>query len=417
MKDVTTRVLDELNDIPGTTDRPGLSRMDNARPLIQAYCERYVSEDANNILGMTDNELWEYWRTADKRIFNFDFDTQEKEIRLLQIADDSVLEQELQVVNVKIDPDFETIILEREGNVFPKLIAVSLPKSMDISLYSESGIPFHIYFHPTLGQNLADYYTATNMPGRESLKSLEDQNFIPYGWDFLFFIIFNNLTYKASSNIGTDDKIDIWAGKGLLYQITNSLRNIVNIIPVLDPTHNAGDFENPDSLQQILEEIQQFIVEFLRLQGQVISQVGKSAISAFSSGHLGFNNLLSHAAQVDISNLFFGNTLQEVYMFDAPAGTNDQWVTLANSWAQKYGEEKVVRAYSQWKPKNVNLLLARDQQPAQGKVVVNSENPNRSFALLGASFFKEFIADSGWQAIHQAIPALMLNDALIRSHF
>ena len=288
---------------------------------------------------------------------------------------------------------------------------------MDIALYTESGIPFHIYFHPTLGQNIDSYYTANQMPGRESLKSLEDHNFIPYGWDFLFFILFNNLTYQASTNIGSDDKIQVWAGKGLLYQIADNATNIVNLIPVLDPTHNAGDFERPDSLTQVLQEVQQFILEARGLADQETSQVGGSAISAFSSGHLMFNNLLRYSAQASTSDTFFSDILQEVYMFDAPSGTNDQWVDLVNAWVQKYGEGKVVRGYSQWQPTNVSLLLAHGQQLEQGKVVVNSDNSNRSFALLGQPFFKDAIAGSDWQSIHQVIPSLMLNDALTRSQF
>jgi hypothetical protein len=104
-------------------------------------------------------------------------------------------------------------------------------------------------------------------------------------------------------------------------------------------------------------------------------------------------------------------------MFDAPVQTNDNWVQLANAWAQKYGVEKVIRAYSQWTPTNVNLLLAKGQAPISSKLVVNSDNPNRSFAQLGQAYFKNIISNSDWQAMHQAIPSLMLNDALSRSQF
>jgi len=145
--------------------------------------------------------------------------------------------------------------------------------------------------------------------------------------------------------------------------------------------------------------------------------LGATAISAFSSGHLSFNNLLRYAGNSTDTDVFFADTLQEVYMFDAPSGTNDQWVALANAWAQKYGEQKVVRGYSQWKPTNVSLLLGSAQQVEEGKVIVNSENDNRSFALLGVPFFKDAISGGNSQSIHQVIPALMLNDALIRSQF
>jgi hypothetical protein len=417
MNDVTTRVLDELNTIPGTTARPGLSRIEESKPFIYEFIQRYFAEDFDEAAAMNNDELFTYLQTLDKRILDFGFDTQEKQVRFTTVEDSSVNEQTLLLTDNQTQPDFETIILERDGDVIPKLVAVSLPASLDLSSFTEGGgLPFHVFFHPTLGQNTASYYTAVNQPGRESLKDTIDGNYSPYGWDFLFFIILRNLSYQANTNINANNVINEWAGKGLLYQIANADKNVINIIPVLDPQKNGGDFERPDTHLQILKEVQQFL---LNRQGDVnesLLPVGKCAVSAFSSGHLCSNNLLQASGNNSFSE-FYGDVLQEVYMFDAPVQTNDNWVQLANAWAQKYGDEKVIRAYSQWTPTNVNLLLAKGQAIRNSKLVLNSDNPNRSFALLGQPFFKDIISNSDWQAMHQAIPSLMLNDALSRSQF
>lgn len=416
MNDVTSRVLDELNTIPGTSVRPGLSRIEDAKPFIYEFVQRYFASDYDNVVVMNNDELFGYLQTLDKKVFDFTFDTQEKEVSFTSVEDTSVNEQTLSITNNQTQPDFETIILERDGDVTPKLVAVSLPASLDLSSFTEGGLPFHVFFHPTLGQNIASYYTAVNQTGRESLKDTIDGNYSPYGWDFLFFIVLRNLSYQANTNINANNVINEWAGKGLLYQIANADKNIINVIPVLDPQKNGGDFEKPDSHLQILKEVQQFLLNRQGEANENLLPIGKCAVSAFSSGHLCSNNLLQAAGNDSFSE-FYGDALQEVYMFDAPVQTNDNWVQLANSWAQKYGEEKVVRAYSQWTPTNVNLLLAKGQTPVSSKLVVNSDNPNRSFAQLGQAFFKNIISNSDWQAMHQAIPSLMLNDALSRSQF
>ncbi|KLT63751.1 hypothetical protein [Pedobacter sp. BMA] len=417
MIDVTTRVLDELNAIPGTTSRPGLSRFDEARFFIEAFCGRYIPDDYERATQMTNDELWEYWITVDKRSMEFEFDKQEKELLFIECEDNSVNEQTLNVVNYIADPDFKTVVLEREGDVYPKLIVLSIPNLLNISDYTDAGgIPFHVYFHPTLGQNIASHYTAVNEPGRASLKDTVDNHFMPYGWDFLFFIGLKNMTYRTSTNLDVNGKVDVWAGKGLLYQINNSGKYLPNVIPILDPTRNAGDFEDPQLLLQILKELQQFIILHNGFESPELLPVGKSAISAFSSGHICFNHLLQHATNTDLGE-FFGDTLQEVYMFDAPKDTNTSWVANAHAWATTYGDDKVIRGYSQWDPNNTSLLLARGQSIMQGKNIINSDNPNRSFALIGQSFFTDILASADWQSIHQAIPSLMLYDALTKSQF
>ncbi|MEJ7559910.1 MAG: hypothetical protein WKF66_16480 [Pedobacter sp.] len=417
MIDVTTRVLDELNAIPGTTDRPGLSRFDEARFFMESFCERYIPDDFELVRQMSDKDLWEYWKTVDKRSLEFEFDRQEKEVLFIECEDNAVNEQTLIAVNYVADPDFKTVILEREGDVYPKLIVLSIPNLLNISDFTDAGgIPFHVYFHPTLGQNIASHYTAVNEAGRKSLKDTIDNHFMPYGWDFLFFIGLKNLTYRTSTNLDSNGKVDVWAGKGLLYQINNSGKYLPNIIPILDPAKNAGDFEDPESFLQILKEIQEYIIIDGGFESGGMLPVGRSAISAFSSGHISFNNLLQHAKKENLSE-FFGDTLQEIYMFDAPKGTNTAWISNAHAWASIYGYDKVIRGYSQWDPKNTHLLLAEDQAIEQGKNIINSDNPNRSFALIGQSFFANILASADGQSIHQAIPGLMLYDALTKSQF
>ncbi|PZP41984.1 MAG: hypothetical protein DI598_17510, partial [Pseudopedobacter saltans] len=412
MTDVTSNVLDELNTIPGLFGRNGLSRLEAARPTILAFCERYSPEDVDAVSAMGPAEIETYLQQLDKRILDFGFDTQEKDILFATVEDTSTNEQIVSLATDTPTPDFETIILEREGDVYPKLIAVSIPNTLDVeSISTNGGIPMHIFFHPTIGQNIAEYYTATSVQGRESLKSTLDGNYYPYGWDFLYYIFLRNLTYEANTNIDSNGMLLEWAGKGLLYQIEKSGKIAVNVIPILDASRNAGDFENPELLLGILKEIQQFVTTYKGYEDNGLLPIGYTAVSAFSSGHLCVNKLMQQYNN-DTFSEFYQDVLQELYMFDAPQQTNDTWVSLATAWANKY-ENKIIRAYSQWIPKNVNRLLASGQSPKQGEIILNSDNANFSFAWLNSSFFKGKMTNYGdWQSIHQAIPSIMLVDSL-----
>ena len=78
MNDVTTRVLDELNTIPGTAARPGLSRIEDAKPFIYEFIQRYFAEDFDKAAAMNNDELFSYLQTLDKRILDFSLYTGKK---------------------------------------------------------------------------------------------------------------------------------------------------------------------------------------------------------------------------------------------------------------------------------------------------------------------------------------------------
>lgn len=414
--DVTPRVLQELSSIPGCASRKGLDRRAYAAEFViqkiqqtdpdYAY-ELRQSQIDNNLSAVelldkiVDEQQYDWLSDLNLPLIESFTDL----ISTTDESDETLLTPYANTLT-ELDPDHDVFVLEREGNVHPKLLFVSWPRTLNPKLNEDlnTPIPYFIFIHPSLGQNMSAYYEARAQKGRESLKSLEDDAFYPYGWDYLYFIGVNNL-------------FDF--NKRIAYQVAASGKDVVSIIPILHETQGAGDLLNPAKMGNILASIQAFQLSALGLISEESEnpQVGPVAIGAFSAGHIFVNNLLS---KIQANPALFEEQFQELYMFDAPeGGVNSTWVSLAQSWANKFGEDKTVRVYSQWVPSNAIKLLSKGQSVKTGKIRVNAQNANRSVGIFPSLFFKnalEMEALPDWQQVHQLIPGFFIADAMRMSN-
>ena len=415
LSDVTSRILHELSSIPGSSSRQGLDRRASAEMFVLQKIQQIDPSYAEELKQNQIDNNWSAEELLDV-ISDAGYDwlpdlslpLAESFTDLKSAPDDldDTLYTPFVDTLMDLDPDHDVFVLEREGNVHPKLLFVSWPRSLNTKLNEDlnTSIPFFIFIHPDLGQNMGSYYEARAQKGRESLKSIEDDSFYPYGWDYLYFIGINNL-------------FDF--NKRISYQVAASGKDVVTVIPILHETKGAGDILNPLKMSNILASIQAFQRSTLGLNTEDSdgSAVGPVAIGAFSAGHLHVNNLLS---RIQANGTLFQEQFQELYMFDAPeGGVNTTWVALAQSWANKFGDDKTVRVYSQWVPSNAPQLLGKGQSIKTGKIRFNANNSNRSVGIFPSLSFRKVLeleASPTWQQVHQWIPKYFIADALRSSN-
>ena len=407
LTDVTARVLRELNLVPGGSRRPGpAQRAGDAAPFLQAKMAGLPAD--------ADQSTWQSLLLA----------CEANDLTLLDTWDPQPLAAVAGLVAQATDDpqvftladgafdfdgsaDVQHVVLERPGNVFPKLVAVSFPTS----LLTQAETPFLVYFHPTLGQAVpSGYYTAA-----PNLKSPEDGNFYPYGWDFLFHGFWKYLNY-SSPDFTTEYSI------GLDYQVAQSGKDVAVVLPIFhaDDGIGVGDFLKPDQLLLILAEIKWYFTQQVDLaDGQPTAANFRVAMGAFSSA----TGLLARVLS-NINSVFCRDVLREAYFFDAPQGVGHACVAAALAWA-KDNPDKHVRFYSQWTYDNYNQVLGGQQAVQSARLVVHPANPNRSVALVPQAFWEPLVNDvalkdiraRGWAAVHALVPSTLLADALARSGF
>ena len=407
LTDVTARVLRELNLVPGGSRRPGpAQRAGDAAPFLQAKMAELPAD--------ADQSTWQSLLLA----------CEANDLTLLDTWDPQPLAAVAGLVAQATDDpqvftladgafdfdgsaDVQHVVLERPGNVFPKLVAVSFPTS----LLTQAETPFLVYFHPTLGQAIpSGYYTAA-----PNLKSPADGNFYPYGWDFLFHGFWKYLNY-SSPDFTTEYSI------GLDYQVAQSGKDVAVVLPIFhaDDGIGVGDFMKPDQLLLILAEIKWYFTQQVDLaDGQPTAANFRVAMSAFSSA----TGLLARVLS-NINSVFCRDVLREAYFFDAPQGVGHTCVAAALAWA-KDNPDKHVRFYSQWTYDNYNQVLGGQQAVQSARLVVHPANPNRSVALVPQAFWEPLVNDvalkdiraRGWAAVHALVPSTLLADALARSGF
>ena len=407
LTDVTERVLRELSLVPGGGKRPGAAnRAGDAAPFLQAKLAD-LPDDA-------DKTTWQSLLLA----------CEANDITLLDTWDPQPLSA-INTLEAAATPDPQTftfasgafdfdgtaevrhVVLERPGNVFPKLVAVSFPSS----LLEQDETPFLIFFHPTMGQAVASgYYTTA-----PNLKSPEDGQFYPYGWDYLFHGLWKYLNY-ASPDFNTQYNI------GLDYQAAQSSKDVAVVLPLFhaNDSINVGDYLKPDQLMLMLAEIKWFFTQKAEVVNNKPTAANfRVAMGAFSSATSLLATLLG-----SINSVFCRDALREVYFFDAPQGVGNTCVAAALNWA-KDNEAKHVRFYSQWTYPNYNQVLGNKKAVQAARLVVHPTNPNRSVALVPQAFWETKVdADvlkdvraRGWAAVHSLVPSALLADALARSGF
>ncbi len=418
LTDVTQRATDELNLVPGYPARtPGLNRVaeiinpaitalasqenwDSAQvKLAQIYPQMSAANyaEVGRMLGSWNIKWMKNWSTWDSDSIPVTGRGGPNDPRVSFVVD-------------WVEPHLKTFIVERAGDVNPKILAVTYPEALVTHLRSlpvaANGVPFLVYYHPTLGQATTSYNTA------ENLKSKQDGNWYPYGWDFLFHVFWKYLHYRGTA-------INMEYTLGLGHQLAASGKNVALVLPVLSKNDgvNIGDFNDPQKSQEILRAVQQFIAnkEGLSLQ----PEIGRVALAGFSNGNGLVGTLLSR------SHPYLRDQVKEVYMFDAPASLGINWINSARVWAGN-DTSKVIRMYAQTAFMNANSLLG-GPVGAPGVMV---SNPRRQFsmALLNRAFwepvvhtynpnFPDYFNRNTYWAIHSLIPGGMLTDALVRSRF
>ena len=407
LTDVTERVLRELNLVPGGSKRPGAAqRAGDAAPFLQAKMGELPAD--------ADKTTWQSLLLACEANNLTLLDTWDPQplaaIACLE-AKDTADPQVFTLADGAFDFDGSAevlhVVLERPGNVFPKLIAVSFPKS----LLESAETPFLVYFHPTLGQAVpSGYYTAA-----PNLKSPEDGNFYPYGWDFLFHGFWKYLNYSGP-DFTTEYNI------GLDYQVAQSGKDVAVVLPMFHSNDgiNVGDFLKPDQIMLMLAEIKWFFTQQVDLaDGKPTAANFRVAMGAFSSATSLLATVLGN-----VNSVFCRDALREVYFFDAPQGVGHACVAAALAWA-KDNADKHVRFYSQWTYDNCNQVLGGQKAAQSARLVVHPTNANRSVALVPQAFWEPIVNDvalkdikaRGWAAIHALVPSTLLADALARSGF
>jgi hypothetical protein len=448
-RDVTQEVIQKLNkNIPSGDGK----ELPNRLPIIQSLKE-FDGKNWKPKLNPQDN----------KWINDFNQNPIDS-IHLIQAKniDKNTDEVNLQLFKQIPNSDSFNFILEREGHVQPKLIAVSIPKAS--SFKSKTSLPFLIYFRPLLGQNIEKrfggsyprkpgyymgYENLANEPLRtlsESKKNIE-KNFYPFGWDYLYFNFWPYMNYVdnpiinflSSSFVGLPDQIKI------------SNKEVVLIIPILSNEKKAGDFTEPDKLLVLLNQLQEFILrEKLQNTDTGPFQLGRVAVGAFSAGNALTIKLLQNS-----SHWFCRKHLQEVYGVDPPynpqnhVDTAEEWIQSVLAWSSK-DANKIIRLYTQTsfpsikkianvveegKIKKTNdgnrsVLLTGDEawKTLLGQVVIQF-SPNlksilsiplqeKNIKKIGDIFLQNnFKGQKSFNIIHSLIPSTTLTDALTRSKF
>ena len=407
LTDVTERVLRELNLVPGGSRRPGAAkRAGDAAPFLQAKMGELPAD--------ADQTTWQSLLLAceanDLTLLDT-WDPRPLAAVAGLVAQDTDDPQVFTLADGAFDfdgsADVRHVVLERPGNVFPKLVAVSFPAS----LLEREETPFLVYFHPTLGQAVpAGYYTAA-----PNLKSTEDGNFYPYGWDFLFHGFWKYLNY-GGPDFTTEYSI------GLDYQVAQGGKDVAVVLPIFHANDgiNVGDFLKPDQIMLLLAEIKWFFTQQVDLaDGQPTAANFRVAMGAFSSATSLLATVLSN-----VNSVFCRDVLREAYFFDAPQGVGHACVAAALAWA-KDNADKHVRFYSQWAYDNYNQVLGGQKAVQSARLVVHPANANRSVALVPQAFWTPLVNDAalrdikarGWAAIHALVPSTLLADALARSGF
>ncbi len=400
LTDVTNRVLKELNVVPSPQ---GIGKRQGKQwrnwEVYNLYEEALPDKNAvgdGGVINFIDANDLHWLKSWTPRALS--------SVDVMSTASDSFAEQELVVVKRDIAPDCQSFVFERPGDVFPKLVSVVCPNSLigdDVV-----ALPFYIYIHPTLGQAVPGGFYVNS----DNLRSIQDNQYYPYGWDFLFHVLWGSNNYRRA---GFNSDFIV----GQAHQIAATDKPVITVVPILSEKDgtNIGDFGDPQKVSKILQEIHFAIASINNLSR--FEPNYRVAIAAFSSS----NGLLSSFLSKQSAS-FLKHELQEVYIFDPPSWAAGV-IGVAANWAN--GDPgRIVRVYSKTAYPTNGLIGSGKLK--NGFVVFHPTNQNRSYALLDTPFWKQIAppdlqpglnSGDAWKIIHSLIPSTMLTDAIQRSGF
>ncbi|PYS36350.1 MAG: hypothetical protein DMG14_24740 [Acidobacteria bacterium] len=327
-----------------------------------------------------------------------------------------------------IAPQFDLQIFEVAGTL-PKLFAVIWPKSLKPAEAVE-GAPFLVLFRNRVQAGPVFYFG------------------YPFGWDFLMYGFWQWLFYQNDplpgegaallplTGVGRARGSMIDTRMGFPYQMEVANRKVILVVPLHAPGANTGDFADAESMEKILKEIVWVRCRESRIYRTPI--VGRTALCAFSSGHLSLADFIRKSealmpAALDTVRAFYENKIMELYFFDPPQskGSGNALQTIVGQalrW-ETHNKEKMIRLYNTVTiPTAHDKLLKESIQSLPPAPYFRSRNDGRiSAAVIPAKTWIETrktvttpqaagVIDHG-DGPHPFFTALCLRDALERSGF
>lgn len=322
------------------------------------------------------------------------------------------------IKNVK--PDTHDFIFELNIGV-PRAITVSIPNSIISRLVNGnvSPLPFLVYFPPAPQGNVdnPDHY-------------YREKDIYPWSFDFMA-IPYIYLNY-VGSHLHRDLKHTFNQSsfsKGVKYQVSHAKKEAIIVIPSGKRGEKFGQFTNLKFVHQILREIQFWAYRKWASNNEPPSEIGYTALGAFSNGCVPLGEALSHAnTRTDLYN----EILKEIYLFDPvnEAGPTGTIVDNILFWHRRDNgnndKKRTIRLYHST-PKQRGLeihlkkIIDRSEDFEDKSFYLDSTDETRSVIGL-----KEAIDDlvseptpgeSKWRYRHHFIPATMMVNAMLRSGF
>lgn len=340
-----------------------------------------------------------------------------QEVSLNYIASPPIAGGKIKVETRTITPSGDLMILRLPGVATPQLVAVYWPASVPRG----PGAPpakFLIFFRPGMAQNAPQFFEDP----RDRHDPMTNQIY-PWGWDYQFFGLLRPLRYFG------DPLLDDPFSKGFPYQIEASGRSVVLVMPLprvaATPCDEITSFTDAVFLQEYLEEIQAFM--FRGAGNTNFGPIGRLGMASFSSGHALMTCFLSKPA--NRNHPLYLDKLQEIYLFDPHDGVVAEVLgalTQATAWATVGSSAtKIARLYTQMGPNLIAPLLAQlGVAPANPPFHSQTPDGRKSLTCMPREAWEALVqgmassvpyANTG--QVHQAIPALMVTDALRRSGF
>jgi hypothetical protein len=312
-----------------------------------------------------------------------------------------------------VDPATDDLVFEIQGFRAPRLIAMCWPNAYgfpmgprdpNATFLQAAPAPFLIFFHAQHGQGMG----AEPPQGPFYMNGPH-----PYGWDFLYYGLYRYLVFP-------EDAIGDYFAKGLPIQVRQAGRNCIVLVPQnrfgpRGPADEIIEFNDPDLVQETLEEIQVYMY-FRAGRKFARPNVGRTAAAALSNG----NVLLTAFLNSHPDRPFLRNIVREIYIFDPNGDShalNAAPVEAALAWARSDPSDKMIRYFAQQHHPVHDRLLG--VAPPSGNFVQDGTNPNFTGGVLSESAWIALGArdTSGWQAAHQLIPSMLLTHAMRKSGF
>lgn len=311
----------------------------------------------------------------------------------------------------------------------PQFIAVAYPMDLDVS----KPPPFLVHYK--------------HIPG-QSKNETRFVHFRPFGFDWLYFDIWNWWVYNAGRRADAGYDVDMpflsaqQVSFGFPYQLRQANKQYVIVLPqisrVFDPvTQQLRDYQlySAAMLRKILLAIQG---DILSVRDDTLSHV---AISANSSGCNVFAKFLTDnvaAMKQDPKvEAFMNDELNEIFVFDPPEDFADAMIAAMGGWLKLSSRRstfkgKSVRFYTHSFPQRATSLTGGKSSPFKRGTNGLWESPDKRISVAYLPFDQRN-GDDVWQQtydeirpdgrlrvnnfdfVHHAIPALCLTDAAARS--